>query len=197
MTDSSELRALLVASRRGRDAAARSLWSAVSRPLISYAMAVLRDPALAEDAVQNAMLRFMSRPVREVKAVREPIVWLATIVRREAISILRQRSRAERRDRARLQTEPVHSGGDSVGDLGALERAIADLPRREREVVTLHHVAGMTYEQIGVAIDANPNTVASRHRSALRRLQDLMTQRPIPEVESNTSPGVSAREAKV
>jgi len=52
-----------------------------------------------------------------------------------------------------------------------LAAAVATLPEAQREVVALRIDAGLSFEEIAAATGTNPNTAASRDRSALEKLR--------------------------
>ena len=52
-----------------------------------------------------------------------------------------------------------------------LAAAVATLPEAQREVVALRIDAGLSFEEIAAATGTNPNTAASRYRSALEKLR--------------------------
>lgn len=53
----------------------------------------------------------------------------------------------------------------------ALEHALSRLPEEQRQVVAYKIDAGMTFEEIGMALGISPNTAASRWRYAIDRLK--------------------------
>jgi RNA polymerase sigma-70 factor (ECF subfamily) len=63
-----------------------------------------------------------------------------------------------------------HRGGDQEAAL-ALEKALAELPEEQREVVVMRMWGGLTLEEIGAAVGVPLNTVASRYRYALEKLR--------------------------
>lgn len=163
---------LLRACRRGDESAARSLHALLAPALLVYARAVLRDSALAEDAVQSSFCKIFALPTGAIDGVDDATAWLARIVRRESLNLLRTRSRAARRETTR-PTSPSPAIPAST-DLAHLTAAIEQLPRQFREVISLRHVAGLSFDQIALALDANRNTIATRHRRALDRLRTMM-----------------------
>jgi RNA polymerase sigma factor (sigma-70 family) len=54
------------------------------------------------------------------------------------------------------------------------------LPARQREVVTLHLDAGLTFQQIADELDEPLWTVTSRYRRTLNRLRDALKDRQRP-----------------
>ena len=56
-------------------------------------------------------------------------------------------------------------------DAARASRELAMLPPAQREVLYLHHFAGMTFAAIAAVVGAPLFTVASRHRLGLARLR--------------------------
>lgn len=172
---------LLRAMRRGDQAAARALHLRLSPGLHVYVRGLLHDAALADDAVQSAFCRVMELPTRRVDEVECASAWMAMLVRREALSLMRAHRRRVARERRRAIDEascatPTRAAsGSSAGlDDEPVRRAIGALPHRMAEVVLLKHVAGLTFDQIAIALSISRNTAASRYRLALARLRDRL-----------------------
>jgi RNA polymerase sigma-70 factor (ECF subfamily) len=160
-----EDRQLLRLTHRGDDRAARELWSRLGGLLRAYARSVA--PHAADDIVQRALCRMMERKPPEIAAVVDVRAWLITLTRHEAISL----KRSERRERARTQERLAPTGdlrGEQADEAAA---ALAALPRVLREVVTLRHASGMTFEQIAEALNVNRHTVAWRYARGIDRLK--------------------------
>ena len=122
----------------------------------------------AEDAVQEALLRAWERSERGEEIDSLP-AWVTTVSLNLARSGLR-RVLAERRARARLgRTDPAeHEEADRVD----LERALAALPRRQREAVVLRYYLGMDTSEVARVLRVSEGTVKStlfRARAALAR----------------------------
>lgn len=58
-------------------------------------------------------------------------------------------------------------------ELLAIEKAIDDLEPREKTVLRLHYVKGLTWEQVCVEIDRSWMTVHRIHANALKRLKEV------------------------
>lgn len=168
-------RVLLRAMRRGDESATRALWQRVAPGLTVFARGLLRDEGLAEDAVQSAMCKVFRCAKGELDAVDSPRAWLAQIVRREALTMIRANRRMHQRNLRRAAQDAAEAARrpyvpDSFED-ESLSVAVARLPRRLGEVITLKHVAGLTFDQIALALNLNRNTAASRYRDAIARLK--------------------------
>ena len=179
MKDSTD-QVLLRALRRGDDEAARCFYSRVAPALAPYARTLLRDQSLADDAVQSALCRIFQLSEREIDRVQNPKAWLAQIVRREALTMIRTNRRMHARNlaHARLNHRELSDERDRGFDVGeSVERAVALLPRRLQEVVVLRHVGGLSFDDIAQALRANKNTVASRYREGVSKIQGLIARR--------------------
>ncbi len=122
----------------------------------------------AEDAVQEALLRAWERSERG-EAIESLPAWVTTVSLNLARSGLR-RVLAERRARARLdRADPADLGDEDRIDL---ERALAALPRRQREAVVLRYYLGMDTREVAEALRIHEGTVKStlfRARAAIAR----------------------------
>src|SRR3954447_15321325 len=164
---------------------------------VAYALArrVLRDDALAEDAVQEAFLaawRTASRFVPERGTAR---TWLLTLVHRRAVDLVR---REERR-----RADPIETAGEPAGATGAdddallrLERervqaALAQLPDREREAIELAYYGGFTQSELAERLGQPLGTIKSRMFTGLARLRELLAEPSTERDPWRTSPSTS------
>lgn len=131
--------------------------------------AVVGDPALAEELVQETFLRaFRSRD--RYDSTWKPGVWLHSIALNLARSHLRRR-----RLISFLPLLDVHPA-PAVADVRDLDlvQALAELPQADRAALVLNAVHGYTYEEIGRALGVPAGTVGSRINRAKRRLAERL-----------------------
>jgi RNA polymerase sigma-70 factor (ECF subfamily) len=166
--DPSTHRALLQRRFAAGDDRALEAWDHQLRGrMISHArrLAGVHD---AEDVVQSAMIEAWRRRDRYDQG--RPIEpWLLTIVRRRAIDHLRRHARASA---ATLPSVDPVDVADRVVDTIDLRRALADLPPREREAVTMAYYGGLSQSEVADALDTPLGTVKTRTARGLRRLAD-------------------------
>ena len=67
-----------------------------------------------------------------------------------------------------------HAAGPSVTDAIDLERALADLPAEQREVIVLHLIEGFSFREVGRLTGVSLFTAAARYRLATRRLRKTL-----------------------
>jgi RNA polymerase sigma-70 factor (ECF subfamily) len=137
---------------------------------------LVRDPTLAEDVVQDAMLRGLTY----VGSFRgdNPRAWILQIVRTTAYTRL-----ASRRGAAEvpLDPEPAAEIVDTADDPEAalwqrqrhatLEQALAALPAELREIIVLRELEEMSYRDIARVTGLPIGTVMSRLWRARRALR--------------------------
>ena len=142
-----------------------------------YARALIRDPARADDLVQNALVRAIAkqhlwRPGTDLRA------WLFTILHHQNVNDVRRFSR----EGAGVPVEHVAPALAAVSDPSAvlqirdLERAMAALPEGQRQVILLVGLEGMRYEEVATILGIPIGTVRSRlsrGRETLRILMDV------------------------
>lgn len=176
---------LLLRTHAGHEPSARELWARFSPRLLAHAGAIV-GPDDAHDVVQSVFCGILRIDRGRLARVTDPPAWLALLTRRAALNHLR----ATRRERARRATggaiSPAPAPDADADD--ALRRALDALPRRFREVVVLKHVAGLTFDQIALALGLNRNTAAGRYRAALGLLRSQMC----PTIEHDPTPAPPA-----
>jgi RNA polymerase sigma-70 factor (ECF subfamily) len=164
-------RELVVRAQRGEEAAFAALLQAYGDRLHATAHHVLRDPDLAADAVQQAMIDIW----RKLPQLREPdafVGWAYRIVVRAALA------EAKARSAWRIRTEPIRSEGHPFADTATraddreeLERGFATIGLEHRVVVVLKYYAGLSNQEIAVAMDIPAGTVRSRLFHGMRALR--------------------------
>lgn len=131
---------------------------------------MLRSSADAEDAVQDVFVSLV-RGRHRIAAVEDLTAYLLSSLRHAIGRRMTQRA-AERRGLetlARLSRDDASEPTAWPDD--ELERALADLPDEQREVIAMKTDAGLTFAQIAAILNCSPNTAASRYRYALEKLR--------------------------
>jgi RNA polymerase sigma-70 factor (ECF subfamily) len=132
----------------------------------------------AADVVHDTFVRVAEQRDR-LAAVRHPRAWLMTVANRIAIDHLR-------RERRR-QAEPLEEHGALVLeaeepgrrlDARRASRALAELPRAQRDAVLLRYFGPCTFAEIGAIVGVSVFTAASRYRLGLRKLRRLLEVSP-------------------
>jgi RNA polymerase sigma-70 factor (ECF subfamily) len=135
-----------------------AFYAATYTRLVGQLYAVTGDLAEAEDVVQEAFARAVVRWPR-IRGYDLPEAW----VRRVAVNLARQGLRRTRR-RLRLLVRlapPPPAPGPSVDGL-VLAAALRTLPPAQRQVLALHHAAGLPVREVAELLGVPEGTAKAR-----------------------------------
>ena len=164
------------ARRQAEEAALAALVDRYSSTLYRVAFSVLRNPADAEDAVQEAFLRVL-RHRHALHDVRDHRVWLIRIVWNVVLDRKRRlKTRPETDDVAEL-ARVLPSNGLSAEEIAAAAQhhsrvlaCVNRLPAKEREVLLLSAFEELSSVEIASVLGITESSVRSR----LFRARNLM-----------------------
>lgn len=146
--------------------------------LRAFALGISRDPVLANDMVQETLLKAWSK-FHQFEPGTNLRSWLFTILRNSLNTLRRKRARevADVDDRlaARLATQPAQEGNLALREV---EAALAKLPVEQREVLWLVGAMGFTIEEAAQTCGCAPGTIKSRANRGRRALAALLGLRP-------------------
>ena len=148
--------AMPLAPASGRDRAFAEFYQQHFRALSGYAHSLVRNPELAADMAQEALVRTFSRWV----SVREPRAYAYLTVTNLAREHWRH-AEVERKHMPALVDRRQSPAPDmSVRDL------VNRLPPRLRDVVVLHYYADLPLDEVAVVLGRPPGTVRRRLHEA-------------------------------
>lgn len=169
-----ELVELMVRYQKGSMDAFAELYQRLSKPLGRYLWSFVRNRTAAEDLLQDAFLqlhraRHTYTPPRPVRP------WVYAISRHVALMHLRStRRRKESLAADELPEVPVPPELESYADRATVHRLLATLPRASQEVLILHHLLGLSFEEVGHIVGAAPGTAKVRAHRAIKVLRDTL-----------------------
>jgi RNA polymerase sigma factor (sigma-70 family) len=142
-------------------------WVGPSLPALHRYAARLVGASHADDLVQEALLRAWRRRSTYDSERGEPLPWLLAIVHDRA-----RRNRRSRRDQLPLESS------DGVSELRAvdldLERALAELPTRQRQAIDLYYFVDLDVAAVAAVMGCAPGTVRATLHQARAALRDLL-----------------------
>jgi RNA polymerase sigma-70 factor (ECF subfamily) len=163
------------------------LFEAMRPDLLRFALWLTRDRALAEDVVQESLLRAW----RSREALKDPAcsrAWLLTIVRREHARLY-ERKRLELvslNDALENEGGALQSRDDS--DVHALRGAILQLPIEYREPLIMQVLGGFSVDEIARELSLSASAVLTRLFRARNKLRVIYGLTPAPEGASSEAP---------
>lgn len=146
------------------------------RRLVGQVYAMVGNFGDAEDAVQEAYARAWPRWDR-LRGYADPEAWVRTVAYRVAVSSWRKATnRLTAHLRHGVPTEVPGLGPDHVAVVQALHALSLD----QRRVVVLHHVVGLSVEEIAHETGVAAGTVKSRLARGRQALAGQLAERDEP-----------------
>jgi RNA polymerase sigma factor (sigma-70 family) len=146
------------------------------------------DPLDAEDILQDVFYRLVETN-RLLMPIEHVTGWLFRVARNRITNLFRKKepetfSEIELTDEGGelLQFEDLLPSPDAGPEalyarnvlLDELERAVAELPKEQREVFIAHEVDGRSFKELSAATGVSVNTLLSRKRYAVLHLRERL-----------------------
>jgi RNA polymerase sigma-70 factor (ECF subfamily) len=186
---------LMLRYQQGQRAAFAQLVRRHQTALYNFALRQVRVPQLAEDVVQETFVRVVQN-APDFKHEARFTTWVYTITRNLCIDHLRKRALRKHPslDESRSSSRSEEGEGPTLGEQTAdprasvereatgtelkerIARAVDTLPDEQREVFLMREVANLPFKEIAEITGVPENTVKSRMRYALERLQEALSE---------------------
>jgi RNA polymerase sigma factor (sigma-70 family) len=169
--------ALVALAARSEQTALAELYDRYGRPAYGLALRVLRDEALAEDAVQDGFMAVWKTATRFAPERGKASTWILTIVHRRAVDVVR---REQRRRADSLDVAPEQGGGAADDEAWLrlqrerVQAALRQLPDQQREALELAYYGGFTQSELAERLGQPIGTIKSRMFMGLARLRELL-----------------------
>jgi len=163
----------------------RAIHDAHGPALYRYAVRLTRDPLLAQDVVQESLLRAWKKPAILEQGDDEARAWLFTVVRNLVIDDRRSARHNHEFATDELPEPPARSAGhdatDAILDKWLLSDALLSLSVEHRTAIVRSYYLGESAGEIAEAEDVPVGTVRSRIHYALRALRLALQERGVAE----------------
>lgn len=170
--------ALVALVARSDDGALAALYDRFGRVAYGLALRIVRDRALAEDAVQEAFLTVWRNADRFMPERAKASTWILTFVHRRAVDLVR---REERRRTEPLPETPLEGVAPATDEEAWLrlrrervQEALGMLPDQQREAIELAYFGGFTQSELAERLGEPLGTIKSRMFTGLARLRELL-----------------------
>jgi len=178
--------AVLALIARSDEQALAELYRRFGRMAYGLAYRILRDDALAQDAVQEAFLGVWRAAGRFSAERSKPSTWLLTLVHRRAVDLVRREER--RRTEPLPETELAGvEGPDEAEQLTqrqTIRAALRELPPEQREAIELAYYGGFTQSELAERLGQPLGTIKSRMFTGLARLRETLEETAVGQTSS-------------
>ncbi|HLY85776.1 MAG TPA: sigma-70 family RNA polymerase sigma factor [Gaiellaceae bacterium] len=169
--------ALVLLAARSEESALAELYDRYGRTAYGLALRILRDRALAEDAVQEAFLTVWRTASKFVPERGKASTWILTLAHRRAVDAVRREER-RRADSLERAPEPSVEGVDEDAWLRLqrerVQEALKRLPDAQREALELAYYGGLSQSELAERLGQPLGTIKSRMFGGLSRLRELL-----------------------
>jgi RNA polymerase sigma-70 factor (ECF subfamily) len=172
--------ALLSLVASSDDQALAELYDRFGRVAYGVALRILRDEALAQDAVQEAFLAVWRSADRFLAERAKASTWILTLVHRRSVDLVRRedRRRGEPLESAAEPAAPTTTEDEAT--LGferrIVQEALTQLTPEQRETLELGYYGGLTQTELAERLGQPLGTIKSRMFTGLSRLRDLLAE---------------------
>ena len=166
----------MVAYQRGELDAFEGLFQALSVNVRNYLASLARSIDRADDLLQETFLQ-VHRSRHTYSAPRPVKPWVFGIARH--VFLMDRRSRGRKAKHETLAKEdlpdvPVAALAADLPVTDELRAALQQLPEDRREAVTLHHIHGFTFKEIGSMLGITSRAAKLRSFRGVQRLRVLL-----------------------
>ncbi|SEG03944.1 RNA polymerase sigma factor, sigma-70 family [Bryocella elongata] len=146
------------------------------------------DTGDAEDVLQDVLYELVST-YRLMKPVEQVTAWMYRVARNRITDLFRKQKAVSLDEPAGLEADapslaellPSADAGPEAAYarkvmVEAIEEALAELPRAQREVFVAHEIEGRSFKDLAAETGVNQNTLLARKRYAVLHLRKRLEQ---------------------
>jgi RNA polymerase sigma-70 factor (ECF subfamily) len=186
-TQSEEAAALIARMAQGDREAFSRFYDAFAGAAFGLIRRVLRDPAAAEDVLQEVFWQVWREAAQYDARRGSPEAWLIMRAKTRAIDRLRSIRRREKtfvapvdEALARRDDPVAPNPGVAAEERGLVQTALGQLPPAQRRVIELAFFDGLTQTEIAARLGEPLGTVKTRARLGLERLRGILKGERLP-----------------
>jgi RNA polymerase sigma-70 factor (ECF subfamily) len=168
------LESLMSRYQQADEAAAAALVRRVTPLLRRYFLTHSSNRAHADDLLQDTWMRL--HRARHTYRPPEPVLpWILAIARYAGLDHYRKSSRRDAHERQMdvLPDPPVAAA--PAPDVPDIDAMLSALPERQREVIVMLKISGMSIEEVARATSSSPGSVKQKAHRAYQKLRTILS----------------------
>jgi len=160
--------------RAGDKDAFRHIVDRYQAEAIGHAVAILGNREDAMDAVQEAYIDAF-QALDRIDLTRRFYPWFYVILRNRCYKIAHGRNKREMASSDEIE---ILAPNENIQpeDMMLLDRALLALPAADRELITLRHLDGLSYQELAKRLEVPQGTIMSRLYHARKNLRERLTR---------------------
>lgn len=153
--------------------ALEALYHSTCTAVYSFALSLLKNTHDAEDVLQECYLNIYAG-AGAYRSAGKPMAWILTIAKNLCYQKLRERQRTA--DLPQEDWEPWLAAHEGLSheDRLIIRQCMDILTSEERQIVTLHAVAGFRHREIAALLSLPLSTVLSKYHRAIKKLKQTI-----------------------
>lgn len=163
----------------GREAAYEKMVDLYAKDMYGICLWRLRDPAVAAEALQDALVK-VGRDVDRFLAARSIRGYLLRTARHAAADAARKQARDRRRDQEWATEQQLHAQDHGVehslevSEYDALESCLDQVEAETRDAIMLRHKHELPWKEIATRCGCEVDTIRQRVNRALQDVRDCL-----------------------
>lgn len=166
--------AAIQSCRTGDNEAFRHIVGRYQAEAIGHATAILGNHEDALDAVQEAFIDAF-QALSQIDLSRRFYPWFYVILRNRCYKLAKARKKREMSSSDELEILAPAASLQPEDSL-LLEQALLELPTEDRELITLRHLDGLSYEELAERLEVPQGTIMSRLFHARKKLRERLAR---------------------
>ncbi len=151
------------------------------KPLYHHVRNIVLNHNDADDVLQNTFIKVFQH-LKNFKGESKLFTWMYRIATNEAITFLNNKARKNKTTSEAYQTIAVNNlKADSYFDGDEiqfkLQKAVSQLPEKQKLVFNMKYFQDMKYEEISEIIGTSVGALKASYHHAVKKIEDFMTNR--------------------
>lgn len=171
--DKKELHNLFNGLKQGKQEAAQELYKKYKNIVYGIAFSMLKNKDDSEDVVQNTFKRIIETDVDKLPKDYEA-TWMYTVTKNETLQFLQKKDN-------NINIEDIYNIQDNndeiakIIDSGVYNKMVSPLSNKEKEIISLKIIGGLSFTQIGKLLGENTNTTKWRYYNSIYKLKVVLS----------------------
>jgi RNA polymerase sigma-70 factor (ECF subfamily) len=179
---------LLARTALGERAAFEALYRATRSKLFGVSLRIVRQSALAEEALQDSFVSIWNHAADYARARSAPTTWMTAIVRNRSLDIVRRTREEPDIDdalSANLADDRPTPDRDALqrAESHTIARCLEELEPAQRQSIVLAFFHGLSHSEVAGHIGRPLGTVKTHIRRGLMRLRDCLARAAVTGID--------------